>query len=130
MLDIPPAPDALNRAHTKIYSVMDGHGGDFSAIYVKKHLIRNLTEKIKILRLLQDYTSTDKARSVKQYYGMTKVKTPADDVLRYFDVSQQQYHDIIGHKGKRPPPPAAAVQRQDSVVLSCRYANASFQVGL
>ena len=35
-----------------VFAVMDGHGGQFAADYVKKHLLASLEEKIRQLKLL------------------------------------------------------------------------------
>ena len=60
---------------------MDGHGGDFSAIYVKKHLTRGLTDKIKVLQVLQDTNSSVHNRA-KRFYEITKIKNAPIDVLK------------------------------------------------
>ena len=60
---------------------MDGHGGDFSAIFVKKHLTRGLIDKIKVLQILQDANSSVQSRA-KRFYEITKIKNAPIDVLK------------------------------------------------
>ena len=123
MIDIPPPENSVSRKRTKLYSVMDGHGGEFSAVYTKKHLIQRLTSKIKLLQVLQQLNAGDKRTTIQQYHNLTKMTSPSKQLLKYFDVTQDEYHLIIGFS----PPTAAKTARKPAdsdptrpVVLSSR----------